>query len=93
MTFVEYARAVRLHEMAVIDRAIHCLFWLRNADSKNEASVREVADLIISANLPDPNVTRLKELLNDSRRVVKGKKGSHYRLHPATDEELERAVG
>jgi hypothetical protein len=93
MTFREYASVVRLHEMAVIDRAIHSIFWLKNSNSKEDPTCREIADLITEANLPDPNVTRLTQLLKNSRRIVKGRKVGTFRLHPATEEELERAVG
>lgn len=91
MTFPEYASAVRLHEMAVLDRAIHALFWLQKSDSSQDATPRKIADLIVESGLPDPNVTRITELLKSSRRAVKTRKG--FRLHPATTEELSLAVG
>jgi hypothetical protein len=93
MTFREYASAVHLHEMAVIDRAIHCIFWLQRSESKPDASARQIADMIIDAGLPDPNVTRITELLKASRRVVKSKKSGFFKLHPATDDEVSKAVG
>lgn len=93
MTFQDYASGVRLHEMAILDRAIHCLFWLKNANDIEEATAREIADLITNAGLPEPNVTRLAQLFRESRRVIKGKKNRSFRLHPATVEEIGQAVG
>jgi hypothetical protein len=93
MTFREYAGAVRLHEMAVIDRAIHCLYWLLKSEFKEEGTPRQIADMIVDAGLPDPNVTRVTELLKSSRRVVKSIKAGSFRLHAATQEELSKAVG
>lgn len=93
MTFREYSTALRLHEMAILDRAIHCLFWLKSSNGSEEASAREIADLISDAGLPEPNVTRLAQLLKDSRRVIKGKKSGTFRLHPGTTEELDRVIG
>lgn len=93
MTFKEYAAAVRLHEMALPDRAIHCLFWLKNSNGVEQATIREIADLVSDAGLPEPNVTRLAQLLKQSRRFIKGKKAGSFRLHPATIEEINQAVG
>lgn len=93
MTFHEYASAVRLHEMAVLDRAIHCLFWLKNSNGIEDARTREIADLIVDAGLAEPNVTRLTQLLKQSRRVIKGRRSGSFRLHPATLEEIGQAVG
>ncbi len=93
MTFKEYAAAVRLYEMALIDRAIHPLFWLKNSNGVDDATTREIADLVSEAGLPEPNVTRLAQLLKQSRRVIKGKKAASFRLHAATVEDISQAVG
>jgi hypothetical protein len=93
VTFAEYASATSLHEMAVIDRALHCLYWLQKNEAQQEASIRNIADLLIQANLPMPNVTRLAQLFKSSRRVIRAKSKGYFKLHPAATEELERAVG
>jgi len=92
MTFREYAIAVNLHEMALIDRALHCMFWLKDSTSKNEVSCREISNLLSDASLPASNVTSLDRILKLSRRVVRGKNKT-FKLHLATEEELERSVG
>lgn len=93
MTLSDYASAVRLHEMSVLDRAIHCLFWLRSEQNNDKATTREIADLITEVGLSEPNVTRLNQMLQSSRRVTRVSRQRKWRLHPATLEELKSAVG
>lgn len=93
MNFRDYASAVRLYEMSLLDRAIQCLFWFKNVDGKNEATAREIADLIAQTGLPDPNVTRLAQIMKTSRRIIRGRSKNKWRLHAATSEELRKVVG
>lgn len=93
MNFQEFARATRLHEMAALDRAIHCLYWFKVTEHRTEISVSEISGKIVEAGLAAPNGSRLKGQLKASRRTVRGKAKNCYRLHPATEEELAASVG
>src|SRR4030043_57650 len=59
MTFDDFASITHLHEMSVVDRAVHSLFWLKMEHAKDGVAVRELGDLMSSVGLPAPHLTRL----------------------------------
>lgn len=80
MMLNEFARLTDLINKTELQKVQFLAFYFLEVDSMEEFTLKEIKDIFISLGFAQPNVSRLKEKIQKSPSILKGKSKNHFRL-------------